>query len=74
MVGVVIADGIIVTEEQQKGAATMMARFAGYAPHFKGPITPTESVEHVMGVIDKASVEKGDGGAFLSHFGNKQWL
>ena len=52
----------------------MMARFAGYAPHFKGPFTPTESVEHVLSVIDKASVEKGDGGAFLSHFGNKQWL
>ncbi|KAF1816828.1 NAD(P)-binding protein [Eremomyces bilateralis CBS 781.70] len=62
------------TEEQKQGAAIMLARFRDYAPHFTGPITPTESVNHVMSVINKASVENGDGGSFVSHFGNKQWL
>lgn len=62
------------TEEMKQGAAVMVAKFAKYAPHFKGPITPTESVNHVMAVVEKASVENGDGGSFVSHFGNKQWL
>lgn len=52
----------------------MMAKFADYAPHFTGPITPTESVDRVLSVVDKASVKAGDGGSFVSHFGNKQWL
>lgn len=45
-----------------------------YAPHFRGPITPTESVKHITSVIDKTSIKNSDGGAFVSHFGNKQWL
>lgn len=49
-------------------------KFIAYAPHFKGPITPEESVRMMMDVIEKASVENGDGGAFVSHFGNKQWI
>ena len=52
----------------------MIAKFAAYAPHFKGPISAEESVKAVMGIAQKASVEGGDGGAFLSHLGNKQWL
>ncbi|KAJ6541767.1 hypothetical protein B0H19DRAFT_1212872 [Mycena capillaripes] len=42
------------------------------APHFKGPITPEESVRMQLEVINKWTVE--DTGAFVSHFGNKQWL
>jgi len=52
----------------------MILKFMKYAPHFKGPITPEESVGLVMKVIESKSVEKGDGGSFVSHFGNKQWL
>ena len=52
----------------------MLAKFAAYAPHFKGPISAEESVKAVMGVVEKASVEGGDGGDFISHLGNKQWL
>jgi len=54
--------------------STLPAKFAKYAPHFRGPITPEESVKAVMNVVANASIEKGDGGAFVSHFGNKQWL
>ena len=55
-----------------------MMKFAGklvaYSPHFKGPITPEESVRHVRAIWEKASIEGGYGGAFISHLGNKQWV
>ena len=63
-----------VTEEQTKSATAMMGKFAEYAPNFTGPSTPEDSVKDVMSVINKASVQDGDGGSFVSHFGNKQWL
>ncbi|RAL13933.1 SDR family oxidoreductase [Aspergillus homomorphus CBS 101889] len=62
------------TPEQMSGLARMLEGFKEYAAHFTGPITPEVSVEHVLSVIYKASVENGDGGSFVSHFGNKQWL
>ncbi|KAG8164530.1 hypothetical protein KVR01_006448 [Diaporthe batatas] len=62
------------TEEQQKGLASMVASFQKYAPHFKGPLTPEESVKQVISVYEKASLANGDGGSFVSHFGTKQWL
>ncbi|KAI0114578.1 NAD(P)-binding protein [Hypoxylon sp. NC0597] len=52
----------------------MMRKFGEYAPHFKGPIMPDESVKSILNVINNASVERGDGGSFVSHFGNKQWI
>jgi hypothetical protein len=51
----------------------MVALFKDYAPEFTGPIEPKQSVEMVLSVVDKATVEK-DGGGFVSHYGNKQWL
>ncbi|KAK4151563.1 NAD(P)-binding protein [Chaetomidium leptoderma] len=63
-----------VTAEQMEGLSGTMAGFAAYAPHFKGPLTPEQSVTAVKSVIANASVEKGNGGDFLSHHGNKRWL
>ncbi|KAF2272615.1 NAD(P)-binding protein [Westerdykella ornata] len=60
--------------EQMEGLQAMVASFQKYAPHFKGAITPQESVKAVLGVIDKLSLDQGHGGAFLSHLGTKQWL
>ncbi|KAF2805520.1 NAD(P)-binding protein [Mytilinidion resinicola] len=62
------------TPEQMQGAGKTMEKFAHYAPHFKGPATPEASVQDVRSVWEKASIENGDGGTYLSHFGNKQWL
>jgi NAD(P)-dependent dehydrogenase (short-subunit alcohol dehydrogenase family) len=62
------------TAEQMEGLGGMMAKFVDYAPHFKGPITPEQSAIAVKSVIANASIEKGNGGDFLSHLGNKQWL
>lgn len=62
-----------VTPQQLEAMGGMMAKFAEYAPHFKGPITPAESVRAVRSVWEKATVEE-NGGDFISHYGNKQWL
>jgi hypothetical protein len=70
----VYANSRTVTEEQMQKLAIQGAKFAKYKPDFKGPIQPEESVTAVLSVIDKASLANGDGGAFVSHFGNKQWL
>lgn len=52
----------------------MGAKFASYAPHFTGPITPEESVKYITAVLETKAVERGDAGTFVSHFGNQQWL
>ncbi|KAL2292450.1 hypothetical protein FJTKL_09421 [Diaporthe vaccinii] len=62
------------TEEEQQSFAGISAKFQQYAPHFKGPITPEESVKKVISVYEKASLANGDGGSFVSHLGTKQWL
>lgn len=67
------SEGKPMSAEDIAGGQVMGAAFANYAPHFTGPITVEESVKLQMDVIDKATVETM-GGAFVSHFGNKQWL
>ncbi|KAF5624143.1 protoporphyrinogen oxidase [Fusarium sp. NRRL 25303] len=62
------------TEEQIQGVRDMVAAFKGYAPHWEGAISPEESATAVLSVIKKASIEAGNGGSFVSHYGNKQWL
>ncbi|KAI1763520.1 NAD(P)-binding protein [Hypoxylon sp. FL1150] len=61
-------------ESDRKEFENVVGIFTKYAPHFKGPIMPDESVRLMREVIDKASVERGDGGSFVSHFGTKQWI
>lgn len=55
----------------------MIAGFVKYCQDnnrdFAGPITPQQSVELVMKVVEGATVEK-DGGSFVSQFGDKYWL
>ncbi|KAK4233438.1 hypothetical protein C8A03DRAFT_19494 [Achaetomium macrosporum] len=62
------------TPEQIQRVGGLMAKFVEYAPHFKGPDTPEQSVTAMRSVIANASIEKGYGGDFVSHYGNKQWL
>ncbi|KAI0879967.1 putative short chain dehydrogenase [Annulohypoxylon maeteangense] len=62
------------TPEQLAKFGGIMEKFLKFAPHFKGADTPENSIPAVRSVWENASVEKGDGGAFLSHLGNKQWL
>lgn len=68
------SDLLLATEEQLKGLAGMLGAFARYAPNFKGPSPPETAVQDVISVMEKASVKGGDGGSFVSHYGNQQWL
>jgi len=52
----------------------MFEIFKRYAPDFAGPVKPEAAVKDVLSVLDKASVTNGSAGAFVSHFGTKQWL
>ena len=52
----------------------MGAKFAAYAPHFKAPDTPQESVNTMLKLFEKSSIKNSNGGTFVSHLGNKQWL
>lgn len=61
-------------EKQGKRACEQGVQFATEYPHFKGPQTNEESVGQIMKVVSESSVEGGNGGTFVSHFGNKQWL
>ncbi|KAI1483701.1 NAD(P)-binding protein [Daldinia eschscholtzii] len=79
-----ISPGVVATEanthahltgKELENAQNMFASFAEYAPNFKGPISPEESVTKVLNVINESSVERGDGGAFVSHLGRgAKWL
>lgn len=62
------------TPEQVKAMGGMLEKFKAYSPNFQGPATPPDSIRDVMSVVRKCSVENGDGGAYLSHFGTKQWI
>ncbi|KAK2011565.1 short chain dehydrogenase [Colletotrichum eremochloae] len=62
------------TPKQLQGFGSFVEKLLAYAPDLKGPITPEESVRHVISTIDKASIEGGHGGAFISHMRNKKWV
>ncbi|KAH8665997.1 short chain dehydrogenase [Tricladium varicosporioides] len=79
-----IAPGIVDTNEGPPPSAEkmekygpMIASFAKYCQDinrsFTGPITPQHSVELMMKVVERATVEN-DGGSFVSQFGDKTWL
>lgn len=55
-------------------AGGMFQKFLAYSPQFKGPVTPEAAVKDVISVWEKASIDGGSGGSYVSHFGNKQWL
>lgn len=51
-----------------------MERVAQYAPHFKG-LTPVDEAVWVMrGTWERASIEGGFAGSFVSHNGDQQWI
>ncbi|KAI1128462.1 NAD(P)-binding protein [Nemania abortiva] len=74
--GVVDTGGYVnVTEEQSKAVMGLGVKFAEYSPRFKGPVQPAESVRDILVQIDKASLEAGYGGDFISHLGKgEKWL
>ena len=63
----------VTPEEQPPLARDFFALFKKYQPEWSGePMMPDESVRMMLDVIHK--VGPADSGAFLSHWGNKNWL
>ncbi|KAJ7508503.1 hypothetical protein B0H11DRAFT_1965373 [Mycena galericulata] len=60
------------TQEELEEYKELIKAIVKVAPGFKGPITPEESVKLQLKVIERWGVEET--GAFVSHFGNKQWV
>ncbi|TDZ32584.1 putative oxidoreductase [Colletotrichum spinosum] len=48
------------TEKEKESLGRLAAKFLQYAPHFRGRITPEQSVTAMRSVIDDASIEKGN--------------
>ncbi|KAI1192841.1 NAD(P)-binding protein [Nemania serpens] len=62
------------TERQIAGFGELVGKFQQYQPNFQGPVPTEVAIKDVIRTWESASIEKGDGGAFVSHLGNKQWL
>lgn len=66
-----LSPGVVSTYEVETPAIEELRRMM---PQWAGPLTPTLSAEMCLKVIRDSSVEKGNGGLLVSHYGNKQWL
>ncbi|KAI0191076.1 NAD(P)-binding protein [Astrocystis sublimbata] len=62
------------TPEQLQRMGGMLQKFLQYEPSFKGPVTPEVGIHKVISVIERATIEDGFGGSFVSQNGNKQRL
>ncbi|KAL7787154.1 hypothetical protein V8C37DRAFT_405014 [Trichoderma ceciliae] len=62
------------TPEQMEKVGGMFRKFVTSNPQFEGPATPEAAIKDVISVWEKASIEGGNGGTYVSHHGNKQWL
>ena len=49
-------------------------KFMKYAPHFTGPSPIDVAIGQMISVMERSSIQNGDGGRSVSQFGNKQWL
>jgi hypothetical protein len=63
-----------VTPEQLQAVSGFIAKLSEYATDFKGPVPVDQAIRQLRSIFDMVSIEGGYGGAFISHFGNKQWV
>ncbi|RAO73971.1 uncharacterized protein BHQ10_009983 [Talaromyces amestolkiae] len=64
----------IETEEEGQLAMAMFGKFKQYSPTFQGPMKPEDSAKSVLALVDKATVDGGYAGVFLSHTESKPYL
>ncbi|KAH6873485.1 hypothetical protein B0T10DRAFT_553168 [Thelonectria olida] len=64
----------IETEEEGKLAMAMFQKFKDYSPTFQGPAKVDVSVESVLALVNKATVNGGYAGVFISHTEKKPYL
>ncbi|KAJ9635264.1 hypothetical protein H2204_005824 [Knufia peltigerae] len=69
-----ISPGVVSTWDEGQGEPAAVDGLRRLVPTWPGPLTPTESADACLEVIHDFSVEKGNGGSFVSHHGNKEWL
>ncbi|PQE15852.1 short-chain dehydrogenase protein [Rutstroemia sp. NJR-2017a BBW] len=62
------------TEEDGKLAMALFGKFKEYSPTFQGPAKPEDSVKSVLCLVDKATVDGGYAGVFISHTEGKPYL
>ncbi|ORY58376.1 uncharacterized protein BCR38DRAFT_468649 [Pseudomassariella vexata] len=63
-----------VSADQLEAMNDLATKFMECKPDWNGPSTPQAAVTSVLEVAEKASIETGFPGSFVSHHGNKQWL
>ena len=52
----------------------MFAKFKDYSPTFQGPAKVGDTVKSVLALVNKATVDGGYAGTFLSHTEKKPYL
>lgn len=52
----------------------MFGKFKQYSPTFQGPTSPENSAKSVLALVNKATVDGGYAGVFLSHTESKPYL
>ena len=62
------------TPKQTEGLMKFVGRAQAYAPHFKGPVPVEGAVQTIRSLWERARIETGYAGAFVSQFGNRQWV
>lgn len=62
------------TPEQLQSIQGFMGKIMKYNPEFKGPIPVDDAVKTIIATWERISIEDGFGGAFISQFGDKQWV
>jgi hypothetical protein len=65
---------LIETEEEGQKAMAMFQKFKDYSPTFTGPQKPEDSVKSILALVDKATVDSGYAGVFISHTEKKPYL
>jgi hypothetical protein len=53
---------------------SLVGKLVKYQPEFKGPSKVEDAASDVLKVIGNSKLADGLAGAFISHFGNKQWV
>lgn len=55
-------------------AMAMFGKFKDYSPTFQGPAKLDDSVKSVLALVNKATVDGGYAGIFISHTEKKPYL
>ncbi|KAK3681235.1 hypothetical protein B0T22DRAFT_302726 [Podospora appendiculata] len=62
------------TAEELQGFLEMGRKFTIFNPDFKGMDQPADAIKAILSLVDTCSIENGDSGRYLSHFGNRRWI